>query len=68
MHRIHHSVRILERDSNYGTVFSLWDRLAGTLVRDVDQEGIVIGVGGHNQDNRTGFHHLLAMPAWPPAP
>jgi sterol desaturase/sphingolipid hydroxylase (fatty acid hydroxylase superfamily) len=30
MHRIHHSVREVERNSNYGFCLSLWDRLLGT--------------------------------------
>lgn len=33
-HRIHHSARIEHRDQNYGVVFSIWDRMFGTLVRD----------------------------------
>ena len=28
MHRIHHSPERIETDSNYGTIFSFWDRLA----------------------------------------
>jgi sterol desaturase/sphingolipid hydroxylase (fatty acid hydroxylase superfamily) len=32
MHRIHHSVVIKERDTNYGTIFSIWDRMLGTLL------------------------------------
>jgi len=31
MHRIHHHERLPETDTNYSTVFSLWDRLFGTL-------------------------------------
>ena len=62
MHRIHHSVKIKERDSNYGTVFSFWDRLFGTMVRRVDQAGIIIGVGGHFDPRRLGFFRLQAMP------
>ncbi|WP_082126329.1 sterol desaturase family protein [Aurantiacibacter marinus] len=30
MHRIHHSARMVETNSNYGTTLSLWDRLFGT--------------------------------------
>ena len=30
MHHVHHSARRAETDSNYGEVFSLWDRLFGT--------------------------------------
>lgn len=31
LHRVHHSVRRAEHDNNYGAVFSLWDRMFGTL-------------------------------------
>ena len=62
MHRIHHSVIIKERDTNYGTIFSTWDRGLGTLLTDVDQSGIRIGVGAYRKPDRLNFHHLLAMP------
>lgn len=32
LHRVHHSTERNEYDSNYGTVFSFWDRLFGTLL------------------------------------
>jgi len=32
MHRIHHSIYRSETDSNYGTIFSVWDRLFRTYV------------------------------------
>ena len=32
MHHVHHSARREETDSNFGDVFSLWDRLFGTYV------------------------------------
>ena len=62
MHRIHHSVKIKERNTNYGTIFSLWDRMLGTLLNDIDQQGIRIGVGGHFQEKKLNLHHLLVMP------
>jgi sterol desaturase/sphingolipid hydroxylase (fatty acid hydroxylase superfamily) len=31
LHRVHHSTDRSEHDSNYGAVFSVWDRLFGTL-------------------------------------
>jgi sterol desaturase/sphingolipid hydroxylase (fatty acid hydroxylase superfamily) len=34
LHRRHHSTERSERDSNYGTIFSVWDRLARTLRPD----------------------------------
>ena len=62
MHRIHHSVIIKERDANYGTIFSLWDRFLGTLLSDVDQTRIRIGVGAYRKPEKLNFHQLLAMP------
>jgi sterol desaturase/sphingolipid hydroxylase (fatty acid hydroxylase superfamily) len=62
MHRIHHSVKINERNTNYATIFSLWDRFLGTLLTSVKQEGIKIGVGGHFEENKLGLHRLLIMP------
>jgi sterol desaturase/sphingolipid hydroxylase (fatty acid hydroxylase superfamily) len=65
MHRIHHSVVIDERNSNYGTILSLWDRWLGTLVAGVDQSRIKIGVGGHYDPGRVKLPHLLYMPFMP---
>ncbi len=62
MHRIHHSVKIRERDSNYGVIFSLWDRFLGTLTTGTDQQKIVIGIGSHRDFEKLGFLHLLLMP------
>jgi sterol desaturase/sphingolipid hydroxylase (fatty acid hydroxylase superfamily) len=62
MHRIHHSVKIRERNTNYGTIFSLWDRIMGTLLMAVDQAGIRIGVGGHFDPAKLGLPRLLVMP------
>jgi sterol desaturase/sphingolipid hydroxylase (fatty acid hydroxylase superfamily) len=62
MHRIHHSVRIKERDTNYGTIFSIWDRVLGTLLANVDQAKIRIGVGAYQKPDKLNFHQLLVMP------
>ena len=62
MHRIHHSVKINVRDTNYGTILSLWDRMFGTLLTDVSQEGIVIGLGPYRDIIKLKIHHLLIMP------
>lgn len=43
MHRIHHSNRKAETNSNYGSVFSFWDRLFGTYLGEA-KEAIVFGV------------------------
>jgi len=62
MHRIHHSAVIRERNTNYGTIFSTWDRAIGTLLKEVDQTRIRIGVGAYQRPEKLGFRHLLVMP------
>lgn len=36
-HRIHHSVERRHRDTNFGALFSIWDRLFGTQYRGYDE-------------------------------
>ncbi len=43
MHKIHHHFRLPYTDTNYGTIFSIWDRLFGTF-SNYDREKIVYGV------------------------
>lgn len=62
MHRIHHSVKIKERDSNYGTIFSIWDRILGTLIKDIEQTKIKIGMGAYRKSEKLNFLQLLFMP------
>lgn len=62
MHGIHHSAVGPETNSNYSVIFPWWDRLSRTLVLNVPQSSIRIGVPGYLelQDNR--FWNLLIMP------
>lgn len=62
MHRIHHSVVIKERNSNYGTIFSFWDRIFGTMTTGVDQGRIRIGLGAYPRFDQVGLGRLLVMP------
>lgn len=62
MHRIHHSVVIKERNSNYGTIFSIWDRFLETMTSKIDQGRIKIGMGAYSKLSNLRFHHLLIMP------
>jgi len=62
MHRIHHSVIIKERNTNYGAILSIWDRVFGTLLTKVDQAGIRIGIGAYPRQRELGLYHLLIMP------
>ncbi len=44
IHKVHHSDQQPETDSNYSTVLSIWDRLAGTLRLRADPKTIVYGL------------------------
>ncbi len=65
MHRIHHSVDMDERHTNFGAIFSIWDRFLGTLRTGVDQEHIWFGVDGHIHEKKLDIQHLIAMPFTP---
>lgn len=52
MHRIHHSIRRAEHDSNYGFALSLWDRIFGTYVAEPAGNVDDMIVGLEWQDNK----------------
>jgi sterol desaturase/sphingolipid hydroxylase (fatty acid hydroxylase superfamily) len=62
MHGIHHSQIHRETDSNYGVVFSWWDRAHRTLGLNVPQSRIEIGVPGYGGAEATRLGRLLVMP------
>lgn len=43
MHKVHHHYVLPYTDSNYGNIFSIWDRIFGTYM-ELDREKIVYGV------------------------
>ncbi|MDF1744155.1 MAG: sterol desaturase family protein, partial [Gimesia sp.] len=49
MHKIHHSQIPEETNSNYSTVFSIWDRLAGTFRMRTDLKNIHFGLSEFEQ-------------------
>ncbi len=62
MHGIHHSQAREETNSNFGVVFSWWDRLHRTLGLDIPQERIVIGIPGYSGDRDNRLTRLFAQP------
>jgi len=62
MHKIHHHYKLPYTDSNYGNIFSVWDRLFGTFLY-MNSEKVVYGIDTHMQpieNNR--LHNLLKIP------
>ncbi|MEO1010930.1 MAG: sterol desaturase family protein [Bacteroidota bacterium] len=43
MHKVHHHYQLPYTDSNYGNIFSIWDRMFGTFMK-MDANTIVYGV------------------------
>lgn len=43
MHKVHHHYVLPYTDSNYGNIFSVWDRLLGTYM-ELDRDKIIYGV------------------------
>ena len=62
MHKVHHHYKLPYTDSNYGNIFSVWDRLFGTYSY-LDREKIIYGVDTHmkpEENNR--LNNLLKIP------
>ncbi|WP_333874009.1 sterol desaturase family protein [Methylobacter sp.] len=62
LHRTHHSTERHEHDSNYGAVFSIWDRLFGTLA---EQEPLEIGIKNGSPQTVLGLVRFGFTPANP---
>lgn len=62
MHRIHHSEKEKETNSNYGFNFSIWDKLFGTYRENSENgENIIVGLTEFNNKNK-GLLFLLFKP------
>jgi sterol desaturase/sphingolipid hydroxylase (fatty acid hydroxylase superfamily) len=62
VHRVHHSEVRDETDSNYGTVFSFWDRLFGSLRLRGDTRAIRFGIGRFAESDWQRLAPLLSLP------
>jgi len=62
MHKVHHHYVMPYTDSNYGNIFSIWDRLFGTF-KVLPREEIVYGVDTHMQpEEHNNLGNLLKIP------
>jgi len=64
MHRIHHSVLRKETDSNYGNVFSIWDKVFKTYreLPEAGYDGMVIGLDKFRDTSSGQLLQLLKNP------
>ena len=65
MHRVHHSKIPGETNSNYGTVFSFWDRLFGSFRLRPELKKIVFGTGHYDEPGWQTLPRLLRLPLAP---
>lgn len=62
MHKVHHHYVLPYTDSNYGNIFSIWDRLFGTFTT-LKKEDIVYGVDTHMQPSENNrLSNLIKIP------
>lgn len=62
MHKVHHHYRLPYTDSNYGNIFSVWDRLLGTYM-ELDREKLVYGIDVFPDEQKNGhIGELLKQP------
>ena len=62
MHKVHHHYVLPYTDSNYGNIFSIWDRLFGTFMK-YDRDAIVYGVDTFPDEIENGsIASLLKQP------
>jgi sterol desaturase/sphingolipid hydroxylase (fatty acid hydroxylase superfamily) len=62
MHKIHHHYRLPYTDSNYGNIFSVWDRLFGTYMY-MEREKLVYGVDVFPDEKKnSNIGELLKQP------
>ena len=62
MHGIHHSQVWRENNSNFGTVFTFWDRLHRTLGLNIPQSEIIVGIPAYSLPNDNRIGTALLMP------
>ena len=64
MHRVHHSVKTPETNSNFGFNLPWWDRLLGTYLDQPGDghESMTIGLNHFQEPSKQSLHWLLALP------
>lgn len=62
MHKVHHHYVLPYTDSNYGNIFSIWDRIFGTFMT-LDRDKIIYGIDTHMKpEENARLGSLLKIP------
>ncbi len=63
MHKVHHHYLLPLTDTNYGNIFSIWDRLFGTFAYVEDIKSLVYGIDTHLEpEENADIVNLLKIP------
>jgi len=62
MHGIHHSDYRRETDSNWSSLFSVWDYLHGTMRLDIPQQAVTIGVPAYQTEASVTLPRIVRLP------
>jgi sterol desaturase/sphingolipid hydroxylase (fatty acid hydroxylase superfamily) len=63
MHKVHHHYVLPLTDTNYGNIFSIWDRLFGTFAYVEDVKSLVYGIDTHlKPEENAEIGNLLKIP------
>lgn len=65
MHKLHHANDRETSDSNYTALFSIWDRIFGSLKTTEKPEDIRFGIMDFSSPHQLSFGFLFAMPFLP---
>ncbi|WP_101448947.1 sterol desaturase family protein [Aquimarina sp. MAR_2010_214] len=62
MHKVHHHYVLPYTDTNYGNIFSIWDRIFGTFAK-IQNEDLIYGVDTYpDVDSNANVGKLLKLP------
>jgi sterol desaturase/sphingolipid hydroxylase (fatty acid hydroxylase superfamily) len=64
MHRVHHSTRVAETNSNFGFSVSWWDRLCGTYRAQPVLGQVAMDIGLSEYRVPLNLGQLLLLPFW----
>ncbi len=63
IHKVHHHNAQPLTDSNYGNIFSIWDRLFGTYIKVGNTNDLKYGIDTHmKEEENNNMSNLLQMP------
>ncbi len=62
LHQLHHSRKLKELNSNYGTILSLWDRLFKSFTKIDYRNNPKLGIPNYNDQTKQSIRNLLILP------